>query len=127
MKKLFVIFVIFITVLLSSCRNYTIDAKSGSKWESLDNMIAFTITEGKDAIGTLIIQDKALSIICYFGPGKTEFSVYPKETLDDDEMIDGDALLFRGDYYLDKNEETITFDISEDKIGANVKKSFFTG
>ena len=107
--------VLIISLCLVSCGTYHyIKAEDGSKWGTKDKILSFSIIDGGSAEGTLKIEQENIQVIAYFGPGKKDFIFYDKSN-----ETDGDAYLFRGDYYYDSEKEIITFKVKLDKIGIN--------
>ena len=121
MKKYMVSVILIVTICLAGCHNYQISAEPGSKWSSTEPIINLEIIQGNQASGTMIINDTTVGIECIIGPGKAEFCIFPAQS-EDQEYIDGDGWLFRGDYHYNSRSEIIKLSIIRDQIGLNVNE-----
>ena len=86
MKKIKIIVVFFLSVaLLAGCSYRSWDNKrpcdqSGSKWESSEKTIVFSVDENGVGIGKMTVGQKVLEIHIAIGP-TTQICIYPLENV----------------------------------------------
>ena len=121
MKKTVVCLSIVSLLLLDGCRYYQISVDAGTKWASAEQFIYLEIVDGTYATGTFTFNGVQTDIKCIFGPGPKEFTVFPL-LAPNENIVDGDSWLFRGDYHYNKKDNTIVLTIVEDQADINVKE-----